>query len=221
MSPLTTPRAPRPTSPPRLGIFVDCRHFKAKIRPSVPPQSPRPPAPRGGSRWPLVLLLGFTALFGVSIAAGTVHAFLGPRPAPVTVAPVAQVVQAKQPVSADSAAKRNMEPAKDAKSDSTPPPQSAPAVNHTAKESPVPEPVEYLTEGPPAKDPVQSLLRQVTATKEGSVCGTQACKGSGDLCGTAVAFRPSPKLAEEEAVKQHKLVFVLHVSGNFEDPGFT
>ena len=36
--------------------------------------------------------------------------------------------------------------------------------------------------------------------------------------GTRVAFLDSPKEAAELAVKQEKLVFVLHVSGNFEDP---
>jgi hypothetical protein len=33
-------------------------------------------------------------------------------------------------------------------------------------------------------------------------------------------FCPAPKIAAEEAAKQHKLPFVLHVSGNFEDSGF-
>jgi len=37
----------------------------------------------------------------------------------------------------------------------------------------------------------------------------------------AVAFVASPKIAGELALQQHKLLFVLHLSGNFEDPGFT
>ena len=45
--------------------------------------------------------------------------------------------------------------------------------------------------------------------------------GSGDFCGTTVEFVASPKLAAEQALQQHKLLFVLHLSGNFEDPGFT
>lgn len=51
--------------------------------------------------------------------------------------------------------------------------------------------------------------------------GAPAGKGSGDFLGTAVTFVSSPKVAGIEAFKQHKLLFVLHVSGNFEDPGFT
>jgi hypothetical protein len=39
--------------------------------------------------------------------------------------------------------------------------------------------------------------------------------------GTAVAFVDSPSEAARQALKEEKLVFVLHVSGNFEDPRFT
>jgi hypothetical protein len=39
--------------------------------------------------------------------------------------------------------------------------------------------------------------------------------------GTAIEFLDTPKEAAKQALKEHKLVFVLHVSGNFEDPRFT
>jgi hypothetical protein len=39
--------------------------------------------------------------------------------------------------------------------------------------------------------------------------------------GTAVDFVSTPSKAAEMAKKQQKLVFVLHVSGKFEDPRFT
>ena len=39
--------------------------------------------------------------------------------------------------------------------------------------------------------------------------------------GTKVEFVDTPKEAATLAEKQEKLVFVLHVSGNFEDPRFT
>jgi hypothetical protein len=39
--------------------------------------------------------------------------------------------------------------------------------------------------------------------------------------GTTVEFVPTPKEAAEIAKKEEKLVFVLHVSGNFETPEFT
>jgi hypothetical protein len=40
-------------------------------------------------------------------------------------------------------------------------------------------------------------------------------------CGTAVDFYDSPAIANRNALKDDKLVFVLHVAGNFEEPGFT
>jgi hypothetical protein len=39
--------------------------------------------------------------------------------------------------------------------------------------------------------------------------------------GTAIDFVDTPSLAAKQAKKEGKLVFVLHVSGNFEDPRFT
>ncbi len=39
--------------------------------------------------------------------------------------------------------------------------------------------------------------------------------------GTSVHFFDTPSEAAREAKKEQKLVFVLHVSGNFEDPRFT
>jgi hypothetical protein len=39
--------------------------------------------------------------------------------------------------------------------------------------------------------------------------------------GTAVDFFATPSEAAAQAKKEQKLVFVLHVSGHFEDPKFT
>jgi hypothetical protein len=39
--------------------------------------------------------------------------------------------------------------------------------------------------------------------------------------GTSVEFADNPKEAAKLAEKDQKLVFVLHVSGHFEDPGIT
>lgn len=39
--------------------------------------------------------------------------------------------------------------------------------------------------------------------------------------GTSVEFLETPSEAARQALKKEKLVFVLHVSGNFEDPRFT
>ncbi len=39
--------------------------------------------------------------------------------------------------------------------------------------------------------------------------------------GTSVHFEKTPSDAARRAVKEEKLVFVLHVSGDFENPEFT
>jgi hypothetical protein len=48
-----------------------------------------------------------------------------------------------------------------------------------------------------------------------------AAEGESGCFGTRVDFLDTPKEAAALAKKQEKLVFVLHVSGNFEDPRFT
>ena len=63
-----------------------------------------------------------------------------------------------------------------------------------------------------------------------SLCGVAAAretKGKGSdapTCGnygTSVQFEKSPTDAARRAVKEEKLVLVLHVSGHFEDSEFT
>lgn len=39
--------------------------------------------------------------------------------------------------------------------------------------------------------------------------------------GTSLRFEKSPSDAARKAIKEEKLVIVIHVSGNFEDPAFT
>jgi hypothetical protein len=46
-------------------------------------------------------------------------------------------------------------------------------------------------------------------------------KSEGGCHGTSIDFVGSPSEAAKQAKKEEKLVFVLHVSGNFEDPRFT
>jgi hypothetical protein len=46
-------------------------------------------------------------------------------------------------------------------------------------------------------------------------------EGTCSTFGTSVEFVDSPSIAATQAKKEQKLVFVLHVSGNFEDPRFT
>ncbi len=55
-------------------------------------------------------------------------------------------------------------------------------------------------------------LCQPSPVRADEVCGDY---------GTAVIFADSPAAAARQALKEEKLVFVLHVSGNFEESAFT
>jgi hypothetical protein len=67
---------------------------------------------------------------------------------------------------------------------------------------------------PPSKpaDPAQPSPFVDKDKGDEAGCGTH---------GTQVRFVDTPKDAAAKAKKEEKLVFVLHVSGNFEDPRFT
>jgi hypothetical protein len=60
--------------------------------------------------------------------------------------------------------------------------------------------------------PAQPAPPKKVEKTEGATCGA---------FGTTVEFADSPSEAAKQAKKEEKLVFVLHVSGNFEDPRFT
>jgi hypothetical protein len=54
--------------------------------------------------------------------------------------------------------------------------------------------------------------------------GAKACGGPPEAAtthGTALEFAATPAEALKQAAKEHKLVFLLHISGNFEESGFT
>lgn len=57
-----------------------------------------------------------------------------------------------------------------------------------------------------------SLPTLPTKNKEATSCGAH---------GTTVEFVDTPREAARKAKDEQKLVFILHVSGNFEDPRFT
>ena len=68
------------------------------------------------------------------------------------------------------------------------------------------------------------MMRLTMGLVAAAVLAAPAARAAdGPTCGfgTAVEFVDSPKEAAALARKQEKLVFVLHVSGHFEDPQFT
>lgn len=64
-----------------------------------------------------------------------------------------------------------------------------------------------------------------TAAADGAACENGQCSTPdgpvGRTIGTAVAFADSPAEARAKARDMDRLVMIMHVSGNFENPGFT
>ncbi len=65
------------------------------------------------------------------------------------------------------------------------------------------------------------MNRVMMALAATAVAACPAVAGETAGFGTRIDFLESPKEAAALAKKQEKLVFVLHVSGYFEDPGLT
>jgi hypothetical protein len=73
---------------------------------------------------------------------------------------------------------------------------------------------------------VKKLLMTLVAVGVGSLAawGQDAptcAKCKKESYGTSVVWAGTPSEAAAKAKEEQKLVFVLHVSGNFEDPTFT
>jgi hypothetical protein len=64
-------------------------------------------------------------------------------------------------------------------------------------------------------------MRKLAFLTVAALCLAPLPAWAGGSCGTTIDFYDSPKEAARQAEKEQKLVFVLHVSGNFEDPRFT
>jgi hypothetical protein len=93
-----------------------------------------------------------------------------------------------------------------------PPVTAAPAPEQPAAVPPAPE---QQASAPPPGPP---------EVADSAVLQLAAAQGKGTTCQqyrTAVNFYDSPAEANKKAREDGKLVFVLHVAGNFEEPGFT
>ena len=114
---------------------------------------------------------------------------------------------------------------------SSDPPESSAAVKETSPSEPIvkspqpalasPQPLSFK------KAPVSPALsvEEENATREpglpASELGPSEEVANLRTYGTQVAFVSSPAEAARKALKERKLLFVLHLSGNFEDKKFT
>ena len=64
-------------------------------------------------------------------------------------------------------------------------------------------------------------LAAATADCESGTCKLVPVKAADRKLNTALEWSTTPQLAAEQAAREGKLVFLIHVSGNFSQPGFT
>ena len=75
-----------------------------------------------------------------------------------------------------------------------------------------------ITTGAIASGQQQFEITSIDDIGKPKVCTKETCGGE---YGTSLTFANSPAEAAKQALKDEKLVFVLHVSGNFETPDYT
>ena len=94
----------------------------------------------------------------------------------------------------------------------TPPPPPEPPAAATPHPDPEPAPVDPGEARPTPKGLVVAAPVEAPPEPAKPVCAR---------FGTAIDFVRSPSVAFDRAAREQKLVLVLHLAGNFEDPGFT
>ena len=72
------------------------------------------------------------------------------------------------------------------------------------------------------KTMLATILLALVAARSARADESPDCTSCGkETYGTSIVWEGSPAEAAKRAEKEEKLVFVLHVSGEFEDPKFT
>lgn len=93
--------------------------------------------------------------------------------------------------------------------------------------APVIMPERFVLQEPPRQEVRSFVLPTETWFALGEVSAEEPKAAEPVVCrvdrslGTVLKWAKSPAEASEQAARAGKLVFLIHVSGNFEDPGFT
>lgn len=160
--------------------------------------------------------------------------------------PVAQGAPTRSPAAAPAGP--GVEPVKTVRAEPmrpaepSPPLSPEPARDEKVVRGPIRQPVPAIVAKPAApatmperfvlRDPPPQQVRSFVLPKDawfalGEVSAEEpdaaepvVCRADRSL-GTALTWAKSPAEASERAAREGKLVFLIHVSGNFEDPGFT
>jgi hypothetical protein len=96
------------------------------------------------------------------------------------------------------------------------PAAAAPAVHRPDRRDVLIDLVPLIEDAPPPLPPPPELRHA-----DGSVAAKTPPHPAGETYGTQVLFLNNPEVAAEMARRDKKLLFIMHISGNFEDSCFT
>jgi hypothetical protein len=168
------------------------------------PEAPIPTCRQPRVYWSAVLLAGLIAWSSV---AGLLWAYMVHRPADgVTAVPVSAIVL--------NAPRLEEKPLLTKEQAPPPPPAATPAPQPQPPQEQVPL---RLTLAPAAADERVALEPTLPASEQALPAENLDFK----KCGTQIDFVSNPSEAARRALKERRLLFVLHLSGNFEDSKFT
>ncbi len=187
-----------------------------------PPPGPSPSPPASLIYWPAVATAGGLALALLGVLAvwvalhpaseATVEVAVPPPAPPIPQAePPAPVVPLAAPQAPAAEVEKTLVPEPS-------PPKDTP-VRPTAVDQRPPAPPrlpEEPNQAPPPEPPPAEPKQQVAGPPE-----PMPARPAGETYGTSVLFLNNPEQAARIAKQEAKLLFVLHVSGNFEDSCFT
>jgi hypothetical protein len=204
MTPLVRQGSVPKSSPPARSAYRAGTSGRRRKRPCYPVSLPFAPPPGwtdpGPPRrtWPtlvaavVVCLLAASGLLALDLHPGPSAAPAAKAAAP---APVEVAVDASRVKAPETAPDPAPPPA---------PPTAQPPEKH-----------------PPAPDPAPAPIAASLPGPAGASCRAPAGKSATETYGTSVNFMDDPVAAARVALKDRKLLFVLHVAGNFEDDRFT
>jgi hypothetical protein len=207
------PFARTPMSTPVLGLLEPEKTSRSATRKRLDQYPPITRPPLKGlvlTFWPVLAGTGI-ALLIVGVGLALAINILRKPASPVVIAPEpgSMRVVAQPPLAKPAAPPASPRPA----------PKSVPSAAE-----PVPPPSPIPANSPPEAAPGQLKLLDEIDLPPLPIApprDEQPVLPNFETHGTAVNFVRSPQVANRQAQLEDKLVFILHVSGNFEDPGFT
>jgi hypothetical protein len=177
--------------------------------------------PARSADWTPLLGMAAAAFVGFAVIAWCLGRPKGQPPAQLAQAPISTVQARQEPARVEPArvepARAPQPPAPAAPEATAPLDVLAPA---KAVEAAAAAAVPVVQAAPPAPPPAPPAPAEPDVRIAAKPEACAACAKAG-AHGTSLTFAESPTEAAKQALKENKIMFVVHISGNFEDDKFT